>query len=422
MEQKKLNVGVFGGARGNVMIKALLHHPFAKLVAVCDKYVPLLERAKKNAEAVGMEIACYESFDDFIKHPELDAVVLANYANEHGIYAVRCLRAGKHVLSEVLPCETMAQAVELIEAVEETGLVYAYAENYCYMRQTFEMWRRYRTGVIGEVKYAEGNYVHDCSSIWPSITYGDPNHWRNLMHATFYCTHSLGPLMTITGLRPKSVTGFEIISPDSIRALGRRAGSGMEIVTMENGAIFKSIHGPFKREPSYSTYTIYGNSGAMESGLNPGEPKFNLYVEGEQLCKGEWERYDPDSDVARDMRKASGVDSHSGSDFYPTHCFIEKILGREDGKWSIDVYTAIDMGICGILAYRSILNGNTPVAVPNLRNKEERDAYRHDHACTNPAVAGDALLPVTTMEKDGAAPSAEVYERVREMWLKKNQK
>lgn len=37
-------------------------------------------------------------------------------------------------MSEVLPCETMAQAVELVETVERTGLVYCYAENYCYMR------------------------------------------------------------------------------------------------------------------------------------------------------------------------------------------------------------------------------------------------------------------------------------------------
>ena len=49
--------------------------------------------------------------------------MLANYATEHSIYAVRALKKGKHVLSEVLPCETMAQAVELIETVEETGMI-----------------------------------------------------------------------------------------------------------------------------------------------------------------------------------------------------------------------------------------------------------------------------------------------------------
>ena len=114
------------------MIDLLMKHPDAELVAVCDKYQPLLDQIKAAAEANGMDVALYTDFDLFIKH-DMDAVVLANYANEHGVYAIRCLKAGKHVLSEVLPCETMAQAVELVEAVEESVLVYAYAENYCYM-------------------------------------------------------------------------------------------------------------------------------------------------------------------------------------------------------------------------------------------------------------------------------------------------
>ena len=33
------------------MIQVLLHHPDAELVAVCDKYQPLLDKAKAEAEA-----------------------------------------------------------------------------------------------------------------------------------------------------------------------------------------------------------------------------------------------------------------------------------------------------------------------------------------------------------------------------------
>ncbi|MBQ4159165.1 MAG: Gfo/Idh/MocA family oxidoreductase, partial [Clostridia bacterium] len=134
----KLKIGVFGAYRGMTMINVLLNHPDAELVAVCDKYVPALEKAGAAAKEAGMSITLYESFDEFFGH-DMDAVVLANYANEHAPFAVRLLKSGRHVLSEVLPCETLAQAVELIEAVEESGKVYAYAENYCYMDHTFEM-------------------------------------------------------------------------------------------------------------------------------------------------------------------------------------------------------------------------------------------------------------------------------------------
>lgn len=35
----KIKIGVFGAARGYVMIEVLAKHPDAELVAVCDKYV-----------------------------------------------------------------------------------------------------------------------------------------------------------------------------------------------------------------------------------------------------------------------------------------------------------------------------------------------------------------------------------------------
>lgn len=414
---RKLRIGVFGGGRGTSMINVLLHHPHAELVAVCDSYTPLLDRARKNAEEAGIKIECFEHFEDFIKY-DMDAVVLANYATEHATFAVKCLRAGKHVLSEVLPSETMAQAVELVETVEETGLVYAYAENYCYMDMTFEMWRKYRDGAIGDVTYAECEYIHDCSSWWINLTRGEPSHWRNNLCPTFYCTHSLGPILSITGHRPVQVVGFENPPIEDFYRLGHAGGhaSGIEMVTLDNGAIVKSIHGPLKLEPPHTDYKVYGTKGYLGTHRGPEGGLVRHYREHEgKMCEGDTQYYTPSKFVSADLAKASGMTGHGGSDFYPTHFFIEKILGGEDGKWSIDVYQAVDMGICGILAFRSILDGNRPYKIPNFRNKAERDAWRNDNACTNPAVAGDQVLPcssypVRTVSPEQAAANRKLWE------------
>lgn len=408
-----LKIGVMGAYRGKTMIDVLMVYREAELVAICDKFEPALENVKRQAEELGLtEIAYYTDFDEFLKH-DMDAVVLANYANEHAPFAIRCLNAGKHVLSEVLPCETMAQAVELAEAVERSGKVYAYAENYCYMRDTFEMWKTYRKGEIGEVTYAEGEYIHDCSSCWPQITYGDPTHWRNRLYPTFYCTHSLGPILTVTGKRPVKVVGFEV-PPNrfDFEKVGKALTAGIEMVTLENGAVVKSIHGGLKREPSRNLYTVYCDKGVMESNHLRGEPAFNRYQESEKLCVGNWERYDPECDIQPEL--VAKFASHGGSDFYSTYFFIQKILGKPDGKWSIDVYTALDMGICGILAWRSVLNGNAPMTVPNFRNPAEREAYRNDRACTTPEVAGDQLVPKSTF--GGKEVPQETYDRMKRLW------
>lgn len=413
----KIKVGVFGAYRGKTMINLLANHPNAELAAVCDKYKPLLDEVSELADKAGIDVALYDNYDDFEKH-DMDAVVLANYATEHASYAVRLLKQGRHVLSEVLPCETMAQAVELIEAVEKSDKVYAFAENYCYMTSPFEMWRRYQKGDIGEVTYAQGEYVHDCSSIWPLITYGEKNHWRNNLYSTFYCTHSMGPILTITGRRPVQVVGFETPLNKDMLNLGSKAGgtSGIIIATLDNGAIVRSLHGGLKREPGSNNYLVYGDKGMMESDRMEYEI-MSAYIEGKKLCEGEMETYKPNQDDLESSKlvKELGIEGHGGSDFYSTHFFIDKILGGSEGsKYSIDVYRAVDMGICGILAYRSILNGNTPVKVPNLRNKDERDAYRYDNACTDLKVAGDQLLPYSS--QDTPEIDEKVYEYVRVLW------
>ena len=420
--ENRIKIGVFGAYRGMTMIKVLAKHPKAQLVAVCDKYLPALDKVKKLAEEHGIEVALYPSFDDFFKH-DMDAVVLANYATEHAPFAIRLLKSGRHVMSEVLPAETMAQYVELIEAVEESGKVYAYAENYCYMWHAFEMRERYEKGEIGEVQYCEGDYIHDCTAIWPGITYGERDHWRNNAYHTFYCTHSFGPLMTITGRRPVKVTGLITQHNTCNPPLGRKSGdrAGIEMVTLDNGAVARSLHGALKREPSSVNYRVYGMKGCMESEIfkpsyAPEDAKLELHVykEGDKLCVGDAEKYVPDP--ASHSALAKEFTTHGGADFYPTHFFIEKILGSEEGnKYSIDIYQAADMGIVGILAYRSALAGGVPMDVPNLRNKEERDAWRSDNKSTNPLISfGDDLLPCAPGGNHEFPDS--VFEKVRALF------
>ncbi|MCR5485752.1 MAG: GNAT family N-acetyltransferase, partial [Clostridiales bacterium] len=159
----KIRIGVFGTGRGKTMMNFCEHSDKAELVAVCDGYKPALEFAEKGYG--NGKIKFYDSFDEFINH-DMDAVVLANFANEHTPYAIKCLKKGLNVISEVLPVQTMKEAVELIEAVEESGKLYAYAENYCYMPAPRKMRELVKNGVIGEFEYGEGEYMHNCESIW----------------------------------------------------------------------------------------------------------------------------------------------------------------------------------------------------------------------------------------------------------------
>ena len=408
---EKVRVGVLGARRGQTMIEYCKNAANAELVAVCDKAPYELEKVRR--EAGDLPIAYYDNFDDFIKH-DMDAVVLANYANEHAPFAVKCLKAGRHVFSEVLPVQTMAEAVALVEAVEESGKVYAYGENYCYMAAPREMRRLYRAGKIGEFEYGEGEYVHNCEPIWAEITYGEPDHWRNNMYSTFYCTHSLGPILHITGLRPVSVIGFESSNNARRYRQGSRAASfGIEMVTLENGAIVKSIHGGLYK--NNVSYVVYGSRGRMESAREDARSNGvdRIYVNADEIEADYGNEKPVETYLPAEREEQSKGYGHGGSDYYSMYYFIERILGDETAD-TIDVYEALDMFLPGLFAFRSILENGRSIQIPDLRNKAEREKWRHDVACTDPNAAGDMLLPTCK----GGTPDIpmEVYDRVREKW------
>lgn len=408
---KKVRIGVLGAYRGTSMINYCKASEKAKIVAICDKWQEAIEAQKQNLN--DENITYYNDFEDFINH-DMDAVVLANYATEHAPFAIRCLKKGLHVFSEVLPCQTMNEAVELIETIEETGKIYAYGENYCYMPGPYEMKKLYENGKIGEFEYGEGEYIHNCEPIWAACTYGEENHWRNNMYATYYCTHSLGPLIHITGLRPVSVTGFESSMNERKLRNGAKSGLfGIEMVTLENGGIIKSIHGSLYKNSIW--YTVYGSKGRMETAREDAknDDVHTIYVNSDRYS-GEYgeetlEVYKP-SGYADDKGAAFG---HGGSDYYCMDQFVKKILKEKDAD-TIDIFEALDMFLPGMFAYRSVLKGGVPVEIPNLRDKKVRDYYRNDTACTDPNVAGDMLLPTYSKGTPDIPP--EVYAAVKKKW------
>ena len=407
----KVKIGVIGGGRGKSMIRYGREASNAQLVAICDFRDDVLDRMKKECGEDG--ISYYSDYDEFLKH-DMDAVVLANYANQHAPFAIKAMKAGKHVFSEVLPVQTLKEAVELIETVEETGKIYAYGENYCFMSAPYEMRKLYRQGLIGEFEYGEGEYVHNCEPIWPEITYGEPDHWRNNMYATFYCTHSIGPMIHITGLRPVKVTGFEGPKTERKVRVGSKSGSfGMELIQLENGGIFKSIHGDLYVDSIW--YSLYGSKGNMESAREIAQNGAfdRIYIHADEYSGGydttKKDTYLP-TRAQDEQAKSFG---HGTSDFYTMYNFVRKIQGDPDAD-IIDVYEALDMFLPGLFAYRSVLNGGIPMEIPNLRDKAVRDLYRNDTACTDPSVAGDQLIPVFS-KGNPEIPDA-IYQEVKRKW------
>ncbi len=115
---KKIGYAVLGLGIGLAHADAVLTHPDASLVALCDIDPKRLEKAA----AAYPEAALYDNFDALIKDGNVDIISICLPSHLHADYAVRAMRAGKHVLVEK-PLDITPERAALIEAAaRETGM------------------------------------------------------------------------------------------------------------------------------------------------------------------------------------------------------------------------------------------------------------------------------------------------------------
>ena len=417
---KKARIAVLGGARGKEILSHCLNSQRATLVAVCDYNPTVLAELKEYFKEKNCKPILTENFEDLIKLKP-DGIVLANYANEHAPFAIRCLKAGINVMSEVLPAHTLKEAVELVEAVEASGLIYCYAENYCYLETPLEMKKLCDNGLLGEIEYAEGEYFHNLENIWHNLTYGQEDHWRNIKHAFYYCTHSLGPIIHATKLRPVSVVGFEAPHNDRSKREGiKGAPFAVEMITLENGAIVRSSHGQTTKNNVW--YALSGSRGRIE-GAREFAVKGKSVPIGTVYCSLDISHETPCDDVDSYVPKNEiGLDNNSfGHELADKRTFENFAMAlRGEPCDVINVYEAMDMFLPGIFAYKSVLNGGIPQKIPNFRIKEERDLWRNDISSTDKKVAGDQWIP--SYSKGNPTVDKAVYDGLYKKWCQEHNK
>lgn len=370
---RKIRVGVVGVGRGRTFMNQA-DVAGMELVAICDTWREQLRKVGGQ-----YKVATYSDYDRFLEH-DMDAVVLANYFHEHAPFAVKALEAGKHVMSECAACATLAEGVELCRAVEASGKIYMFAENYPYTAFNQEMARLYKAGEIGRVLYAEGEYNHPGSFEWAMGLSPGLKHWRNNTPATYYCTHAMAPLMTITDTMPVRVHGFVSRLPEDStrkRLWRQKDAVGLIIAVMDNGAVFKLIQGGL---PGHSIfYRLHGEWGLMETGRGPGYwgPGSVRVVHEEYDCKPgqppERVCYPSFPDWAREATVAG----HGGGDYFTNYYFAQAI--RSGKQPYLNVYRGVAMSVVGILAWKSVLDNSASYAVPDFTREASRRAFAGDH-------------------------------------------
>jgi predicted dehydrogenase len=117
-KMEKLNIGIIGlGAIGQKHCSAIAALERAKLCAVADINEKVL-----SSTAAQYGANPYANVKDMLKHPGLDAVVVATPDDLHRDACVLVAQAGKHILVEKPIATTVEDAQAIINAAETAGV------------------------------------------------------------------------------------------------------------------------------------------------------------------------------------------------------------------------------------------------------------------------------------------------------------
>ena len=110
----KVAILSFWHVHANEYAEAVNNNSGTQLVAAWDE---LPERGKKEAAERGL--TWYESLDELLANPEIDAVVVNAPTNIHRDVMVAAANAGKHIFTEKVIASTLQEVDEILAAVEQ---------------------------------------------------------------------------------------------------------------------------------------------------------------------------------------------------------------------------------------------------------------------------------------------------------------
>lgn len=166
----RIRAGVIGmGYIGASHIEALRRIGFTDCVAVADVDHDL---AKRKADAYYIP-KCYNSVDEMIADPEIDAIHNCTPNNLHREINEKIIKAGKHIFSEKPLAMNSKETQSMLDLLKKHPEV-VHGINYCYRMNPLvqEIKRRYQKGEMGRALLAHGSYLQD----W--LLYETDYNWR----------------------------------------------------------------------------------------------------------------------------------------------------------------------------------------------------------------------------------------------------
>lgn len=358
---KKLRVGVVGlGHRGRAMFK-LAADGFDCVVpaAACDMRPVNWYEKQWLSDASFAEMfpdaVFYEDYDQMLEEADLDAVIVETGADIHAEFCCKALAKNINVLSDIPNVASLKEAEELWKAAQESSAIISTGANPNEQKFTVMLKDFWQKGLLGNPYYMEAEYIHwSLPKSDMSIHLNENGDWRRLLIPIRYCTHSLGPLLTILNEELRSVSCFgtgqhaddykTAIRKDDMMCAQFQTDSGIVVRLLRNGRCRADI--------GHHNYRVFGTEGYMEriDRLNKPVIRYNSMKELDTSLKEICGEFMPPAYA--DNPKATG---HGGMDYALLDHFFKALLNGEPAP--ISLKEGLAMTLPGIYAEESAKRG-----------------------------------------------------------------
>jgi predicted dehydrogenase len=355
-------VGLVGVSRGSSLVRPFGIFPETEITTLCDLDEQRLANVGRDFQIADNHL--YSDYDRFLDSP-VDIVVVGTPIQFHADQAVRALEAGKHVLSEVTAAYTLEDCQRIVEAAQRSSCTYMMAENCCYFHFIRQWKGRIGDGRLGDIFYAEAEYIHNIQHLLHNSTSGE-SYWRIQRPTDLLLPHSLGPLLYLMDDRITRVAcldaGYGIMPNQGPGCLNME----VALFKTQKGAVIKLLRSQTAfREPPMHFYSLYGTKGSLENdrtGHGRGQ-RGKLYIAGEHEPKQGYEDIAClEADPEAPPEAYSG--GHGTSEYYLVRDFIHAL--KHGTPPPIDAVKAAEWTAPGICAHASAMQGGEWVDIPTF--------------------------------------------------------
>lgn len=355
----KIRVGVVGlGHRGRGLLKLAAEFDTVEIVAACD-ILPrnwYQQQWLSNAPLADMfpQTVFYEDYDKMLDEANLHVVIVETGADIHAAFCIKALEKNIHVLSDIPNVANLQEAEDLWKAAQKSSAMISTGANPNYQKFTVLLNEFYKKGLLGNPYCMEAEYIHWSLPNSDERKFLNENgDWRKLLIPIRYCTHSLGPLLSILNEPLRFVscfgTGYHSDEPaeikkDDMMCAQYQTDSGVVVRLMRNGRCRAKI--------SNHNYRVFGTEGYMERMGRMGKDviRYNSMKELDTDMKEIGGEYMPPAYA--NNPKATG---HGGMDYAMLDYFFKAVLNGTGAP--IPLKQGLEMTLPGIYAEESAKRG-----------------------------------------------------------------